>query len=76
VNDPHKYLCIRGRRSGCLYFEGMPLGTSVAVALFQGQIESVIGEDLIALAVTIYIDDMLVFLKTKEDHLRQLEKIF
>jgi len=37
----------------------------VAVALFQDQIESMIGEGLIASEVRIYINHMLILSKTK-----------
>jgi len=35
VEDPKKCLIIRGPRSGCWHFKGLPLGVSAAVALFQ-----------------------------------------
>ena len=35
VEDPEKCLTIRGPRSGCWHFKGLPLGVSAAVALFQ-----------------------------------------
>jgi hypothetical protein len=62
--------------SGTWHFEGLPLGAvSASVALFQGQIESVLGEDLLAAGVKVYLDDILVFSNNKEEHVALLEKI-
>jgi len=42
VENPEKCLTIRGPRSGCWHFKGVPLRESAAVALFQRQIEAII----------------------------------
>jgi len=76
VEDPEKCWKIRGPRSGCWHFKGLPLGVSDAVALFQRQMEAVIGEDLIATGVRVYLDNIIVFSRTRQDHSALLNKVF
>jgi len=49
------YICTidkaKAYRSGSWHFKGFPLKVSVAVALFQKQMEAITGEDLIAAGV-------------------------
>ena len=76
VDDPAGCLTIRGPRSGHWHFESLPLGVAAAVALFQRQIEQLIGEDLIAAGVRVYLDDILIFSKTRTEHFALLERVF
>jgi len=46
------------------------------VALFQRQMDAIIGEDLIAAGVRVYLDDIIVFSRTRQDHLALLDKVF
>ena len=74
VIDGHGFLTIRASRSGLIRFKVLPLGISSAVALFQRQMEELLGEDLLAAGVEVYLDDILIFTKTLEDHLALLDK--
>jgi hypothetical protein len=38
--------------------------------------EAIIGEDLIAAGVRFYLDDIIVFSRTRQDHLALLDKVF
>ena len=68
-------MTIRGPRSGCWHFKGLPLGVSATVALFQIQMETIIVEDLISAGVRVYLDDIIVFSRTRQDHLALLDKV-
>jgi len=46
------------------------------VALFRRQMDATIGEDLIAAGVRVYLDDIIVFSRTRQDHLALLDKVF
>jgi len=61
VIEKHGCLTIRAPRSGLVRFKVFPLGISSAVALFQRQMEALLGEDLIAAGVRVYLDDILIF---------------
>jgi hypothetical protein len=74
VEDPEKCLTIRGPRSGCWHFKGLPLGVSAAVALFQRQMEAILREDFIAAGVRVYLDDIIVFSRTRQGHLTCLTR--
>ena len=43
--------------------------------LFQGQIEQVIGEDLIAAGVRVHLDSILIFSPAKAEHFALLKKV-
>ena len=75
MDDPAGCLTIRGAHSGNWHFESLPLGVSAAVPLFQRQMEQLIGEDLLAAGVRVYLDDVLIFTKTKEEHIVLLGKV-
>ena len=76
VEDPEKCLTIRGPRSSCWHFKGLPLGVSAAVVLFQRQMKAIIAEDLIAAGDRVYLDDIIVLSRTRHDHLALLDKVF
>ena len=46
------------------------------MALFWRQIEAIVGEDLIAVGVPVYLADVIVFSKTRHGHLALLNKVF
>jgi len=68
-------LTIRAPRIGLVRFKVLPLGISSAVALFQRQIDDLLGEDLIDAGVRVCLDDILIFSKTLDDHLVLLDKV-
>ena len=45
------------------------------MALFQRQMQELLREDLQAAGVSVYLDDILIFTKTIEDHLALLDKV-
>jgi len=61
-------------RSGLYEFCVMPFGTATAPAAFQRLIQTVF-QDL-ATGVLIYIDDLIIFTKTVEEHIRLLTTVF
>jgi len=66
---------IRAPRSGLVRLKVLPLGISSAVALFQRQMEELLGENLLAAGLKVYLDDILIFTKTLQDHLEHLGKV-
>ena len=73
--DRHGYLTIRAPRSGLVRFKVPLLGISSAIALFQRQMEELLGQDLLAAGVKVYLDDILIFTKTLEDYLAVLDQV-
>jgi len=67
VEDEHGVLTIRAR-SGLYRFNVLPLGISPAVAAFQSTIENLLGENLLSSKVRVYLDDILIFSRTLEEH--------
>jgi len=60
---------------GTFAYRVMPFGLHSAGASFQRWINSIFA-DLIGVSVIIYLDDILVFTRTKEEHERLLHEIF
>ena len=59
---------------GLFHFNVLPFGLTKAPSVFQELVSVVLeGMDRYALA---YLDDVLIFSKTKEDHLRDIENVF
>jgi hypothetical protein len=50
--------------------------TAVSAALFQGQIESVLGEDLLTVRTTVNMDDISVLFMNNQQYSALLGKIF
>ncbi|KAL8584671.1 hypothetical protein ACOMHN_002400 [Nucella lapillus] len=57
---------------GRFYYKRLPFGISSAPEIFQRVIEGILGEETNAIG---YIDDILVFGKTEEEHDRQLDRV-
>ena len=65
----------RAGTGGLFEYLRMPFGLSNAPATFQRLMEAVMG-DLNFSALLLYLDDILVFSKTYEEHLERLEVVF
>ena len=65
----------RAGTGGLFEYLRMPFGLSNAPATFQRLMEAVMG-DLNYSALLLYLDDILVFSKTYEEHLERLEVVF
>jgi hypothetical protein len=74
VNDPNGVLTIR-TRSGLYRFNVLPLGISPAVATFQSTIEALLGESLLSSKVRVFLDDIIIFSSSLEEHAETLEKV-
>ena len=57
--------------SGHYEYLVMPFGLINAPAVFQGLVTDVL-RDLLNISVFVYLDDILIFSKTKQDHVRQV----
>ena len=60
---------------GLYEFQTMPFGLGNAPATFQHVIQKVL-QDLVPDVCLVYLDDVIVFGKTAEEHLSNLEKVF
>ena len=60
---------------GVYEFLRMPYGLSNAPAMFQRLMQNCLGELNLTYAL-VYLDDMIVYSKTEEDHLRRLQAMF
>ena len=61
---------------GLFNFRRLSMGMANSAQSFQRLVEAVVGEDLKERGIFIYLDDLLVFNKTKEDHLKLLDDLF
>jgi hypothetical protein len=60
---------------GLYQFRVLPFGVKTAPAAFQRLVQAVIG-DLLCHGVLVYIDDLLIYSNSKEEHLRLLNLVF
>ena len=61
---------------GRLYaWQVLPMGLSVSPGIFQQVMMSVLGDDIYQSCV-VYIDDIIIYSKTQNDHIAALERIF
>jgi len=61
---------------GCYRYKRLPLGLKHAPAQFQKRMEQVLGEELLNECASVYLDDISVYSKTAQEHLRHLERVF
>jgi hypothetical protein len=59
---------------GAFEFLVMPFGLTNAPAIFSRMMNSVF-QDLMMRSVLVYLDDLLIFSKTEEDHLGHIEEV-
>ena len=52
----------------------MPFGLTNAPAVFQGLLKDVL-RDMLNICVFVYLDDILIFSKTKQDHVQHVRRV-
>lgn len=62
-------------RYGTFQFNVMPFGLSTAPATFQRMMNTIFF-DLLDRGVLVYLDDVLIYSKTVEEHVELLDKVF
>ena len=62
-------------RYGTFQFTVMPFGLSTAPATFQRMMNTIFFE-LLDLGVLVYLDDVLIYSKTVDEHIVLLDKVF
>ena len=62
-------------RYGTFQFTVMPFGLSTAPATFQRMMNTIFF-DLLDLGVLVYLDDVLIYSKTVDEHIVLLDKVF
>ncbi len=62
-------------RYGTFQFTVMPFGLSTAPATFQRMMNTIFFE-LLDLGVLVYLDDVLIYSKTVDEHIIFLDKVF
>ena len=62
-------------RYGTFQFTVMPFGLSTAPATFQRMMNTIFF-DLLDNGVLVYLDDVLIYTKTVEQHIELLDKVF
>eukprot|EP00752_Nemacystus_decipiens_P016726 g14964.t1 len=63
-------------KKGKYCFTRLPFGLKVASEVYQEGMAAAFGDALLYIALLIFIDDLLVFTKTRRGHLFVLEKVF
>ena len=72
-SDRHKTAFIT--REGLFEFVVMPFGLTSAPATFQRLMDTLLG-DLLYKTVMVYLDDIVIYTKTWEEHLAMLDEVF
>ena len=62
-------------RYGTFQFTVMPFGLSIAFATFQRMVNTIFFE-LLDRGVIVYLDDILTYTKTVDEHVRLLNDVF
>ena len=70
----HKFKTAFKTRYGLFEYLVMPFGLTNAPAQFQAHIQSIFG-DLLDISVVIYLDDILIFSKTIEEHQQVVREV-
>lgn len=70
----HEYKTAFKTRYGLFEYLVMPFGLTNAPAQFQSHMQSIFG-DLLDISVVIYLDDILIFSKTLEEHIQVVREV-
>ena len=70
----HEYKTTFKTRYGLFEYLVMPFGLTNAPAQFQSYMQNIFG-DLFDISVVMYLDDILIFSKTLEEHIPIVRKI-
>ena len=54
----------------------MPFGHSNAPSIFQNYLNDVLGNDILDIFVTAFVNDILVFSKTLQEHRKHVKTVF
>jgi len=75
VNNEDQFKTTFITKWGTFAFQRMPFSLSNARAIFQRAMDYAFG-DLINKIILIYLDDITMFFKSREDHLHHLMQVF
>jgi hypothetical protein len=74
IKEEHKELTGFSVPSGYYEFNRLPFGLSNSPANFQRLVDTVL-KDLVGTECSVYVDDVIVFSSSAEDHARRLENV-
>lgn len=75
LNDSDKEKTAFVTPFGLYEFNVLPFGLTNAPAVFQRTMQKVLNE-LIGIDCLVYLDDIIIFSKTKKDHINKLRRVF
>ena len=75
VDPLHRHKTAFVCRYGAFEYTVMPMGMKNAPAHFQRAMNLMLG-DLVDVCVLVYLDDILIFSRNKEDHVKHVRLVF
>ena len=74
IAEGHEYLTAFNTRHGAFEYLVMPFGLTNAPATFQALMNNILG-DLVNDCVVVYLDDILIYSRTKSDHVNHVREV-